>query len=277
MLYRGFYINLAESRDRASAMLDHLQSLGLAGNYQRFKGIRGADVAADYESPLDAGSIGCGLSHQRLLATYRDGGEHLHVLEDDALLHPRLPDLFSQVADSLRWDLIFTDVYFSMLSPQNFQQFSRLVARYRSHGTAALVNLRRLPFVGATSYFVHRDSIGKVADLLGTRWIHSCKHDTHINNLVQAGQVEAYAFMPFLSTRSPLTEKSTIDPAYTSLMRAMDLQRAAFYADADLESLRAEAGRLGPGGQPNPLLGIYIETTRSILEHIDQGIHRKPD
>jgi hypothetical protein len=25
------------------------------------------------------------------------------------------------------------------------------------------------------------------------------------------------------------------------------------------------------------LLSIYIEITRSILEHIDQGIHKKPD
>jgi GR25 family glycosyltransferase involved in LPS biosynthesis len=275
--YRGFYINLAESRDRNRLIRDHLQALGLAGHYERFEGVRGADIAADYQSPLNAGSIGCGLSHQRLLATHGDCGDHLHILEDDAILHPRLPTLFAQVAESRPWDLIFTDIYFSVLSPQNFQQFNRLIARYRTNEATALVNLRGLPFVGATSYFIHRNSIAKVADLLGTRWIRHCKHDTHINNLVQAGQLEAFAFMPFLSTRSALFEQSTIDPEYTSLMHAMDLQRAAFYADADLEHLRLEAGQLGPGGQPNPLVGIYIETTRSILEHIDQGIHKKPD
>jgi hypothetical protein len=41
-------------------------------------------------------------------------------------------------------------------------------------------------------------------------------------------QLRAFVLMPFLSTRSALFEDSTIDPEYTSLMRAMDVQRAAF-------------------------------------------------
>ena len=229
------------------------------------------------QSPLNAGSIGCGLSHQRLLAAHRDSGMHLHVLEDDAVLHPRLPSLFSQVADSLPWDLLFTDIYFSLLTPQHFQQLNRLATRHRANGGAALVNLRGMPFSGNTSYFVHRNSIGKVADLLGTDWIRQCKHDTFVSNLVQAGRLRAFVMMPFLSTRSSLFEESTIDSEYTSLMRAMDLQRAAFYADADLDRLSREAAQLGPGGARNPLLEIYVETTRSILAHIDQGIHQKAE
>lgn len=203
-------------------MRDHLQALGLASHYARFEAVRGADVAAAYDSPLNAGSIGCGLSHQ-------------------------------------------------------LQQLNRLATRHRANGGAALVNLRGMPFSGNTSYFVHRNSIGKVADLLGTDWIRQCKHDTFISNLVQAGRLRAFVLMPFLSTRSSLFEESTIDSDYTSLMRAMDLQRAAFYADADLEQLSREAGQLGPGGQRNPLLEIYVETTRSILAHIDQGIHQKTE
>ena len=275
--YRGSYINLAESRDRDRQLRDHLLSLGLGSHYARFEAVRGADEAAAYQSPLNAGSIGCGLSHQRLLAAHRDSGSHLHVLEDDAVLHPRLPSLFSQVADSLPWDLLFTDIYFSLLTPQHFQQLNRLATRHRANGGAALVNLRGMPFSGNTSYFVHRNSIGKVADLLGTDWIRQCKHDTFISNLVQAGRLRAFVMMPFLSTRSSLFEESTIDSEYTSLMRAMDLQRAAFYADADLDRLSREAGQLGPGGGRNQLLEIYVETTRSILAHIDQGIHQKPE
>lgn len=277
MTYRGYYINLATSRDRDRELRAHLQSLGLDAHYTRFEAVRGADVAAAYQSPLNAGSIGCGLSHQRLLAAHRDSGMHLHVLEDDAVLHPRLPELFAQVADSLPWDLLFTDIYFSMLTPQNFQQLNRVATRHRTQGGAALVNLRGMPFSGNTSYFVHRNSIGKVADLLGTDWIRQCKHDTFISNLVQAGQLRAFVLMPFLSTRSSLFEDSTIDSEYTSLMRAMDLQRTAFYADADLEKLAREAGHLGPGGPRNPLLEVYVETTRSILAHIDQGIHQKSE
>jgi hypothetical protein len=94
---------------------------------------------------------------------------------------------------------------------------------------------------------------------------------------LQAGRLRAFVVMPFLSTRSLLFEESTIDSEYTSLMRAMDLQRAAFYVDADLEHLSREAGQLGLDGPRNPLLEIDVDTTRSILEHIDQGIHRKLD
>lgn len=274
--YRGFYINLAESRDRDRVIRDHLRSLGLEHRYSRFEAIRGADVAKSYRSPLNAGSIGCGLSHQRLIAAHRDSGAHLHVLEDDAHLHPRLPTTFAAVADSVAWDLLFTDVYFSMLSPQHVQQFNRLVNGYRTRAHVALINLRGVPFVGNTSYFVHRQSIGKVADLLGTDWIGRCKHDSFLNELVQAGRLTAFVVMPFLSTRSAFSEQSTIDPGYTSLMHAMDLQRASLYADADLDRLAREARELGPSGPRNPLLGIYAETTRSILEHIDRGLHRKP-
>ncbi len=169
--YRGSYINLAESRGRDRQMREHLQSIGLGSNYARFEAVRGADEARGYQSPLNAGSIGCGLSHQRLLASHRDSSDHLHVMEDDALLHPGLPAVFSQVADSLPWDLLFTDIYFSLLSPQHFQQLNRLATRHRANGGAALVNLQGMPFSGNTSYFVHRNSIGEVADLLGTDWI----------------------------------------------------------------------------------------------------------
>jgi hypothetical protein len=274
-MYRGYFINLRESTARRDAIREHLQSLGLADRYERFEGICGADVAAAHSGPLNAGSIGCGVSHQRLLAAHRNDGVHLHVLEDDAVIHPRLPDWFSTVPKNLSWDLLYTDAYFSMLSPQTFQQLNRLLKQYRERGTIVVINLRGVPFVGATSYFVNRDSIGKVADLVGTSWIGRCKHDDHINNLVQSGQVTAYAVIPFLSTRSTHSSESTIDSTYTSLMQAMDLQQAAFYADADLESLAEKSSRLVLGGPTNPLLKIYSETTRSILEHIDRGIHRK--
>lgn len=276
MAYRGYYINLRESTDRDRLLREHLAALGLADRYERFEAIRGSDVAAAAGSPLNAGSIGCGLSHQQLLASNRHAGVHLHVLEDDAVIHDRLPDWFTNLPTTLSWDLLYTDVYFSMLSPQTFQQLNRLVKAYRDSGTVALVNLQGVPAVGATSYFVHRDSIGKVADLLGTDWISRCKHDDHLNHLVQAGQLRACSTVPFLSTRSTLGCRSTIDPGYTSLMQAMDLQRAALFADANLGELAEQAKQLRLGGPDNPLLTVYAETTRAILEHIDQGVHRKP-
>ena len=277
MAYQGYYINLRESTERNSLLVAHLKSLGLADRYERFEAIRGSDVAAAANSPLNAGSIGCGLSHQQLLASHRDDGVHLHILEDDAVIHAQLPGWFTGLPVALPWDLLYTDVYFSMLSPQSFQQLNRLVKGYQNSGTVSLVNLRGLPAVGATSYFVNRDSIGKVADLLGTDWISRCKHDDHLNHLVQAGQLRAYVTILFLSTRSMLGCRSTIDPGYTSLMQAMDLQRAAFYAGANLAELAEQARRLTVGGPENPLLTIYAETTRAILEHIDQGIHQKPN
>jgi hypothetical protein len=275
-LYQGFYINLRESAERDRSMQTHLQSLGLSSQYERFEAIRGQDFPWHRSSPLNAGSIGCGLSHKRLLDTHRSADLHLHVLEDDAEILPELPTWFTSLAKHHSWDLIYSDVYFSMLSPQVFQQLSRLIKAYRQQGSVSLVNLRGAPFVGATSYFVNRHSIGKVADLLGTNWINRCKHDEHLNSLVQTGHLQAFVTVPFLSTRSRLFKRSTIDSEYTSLMQAMDLQRAAFFANANLETLVDKAEQLRLGTSKNPLLTVYLETTRSILEHIDQGIHQKP-
>jgi hypothetical protein len=275
--YQGYYINLGEHIERDQSLREHLQSLKLSDQYMRFDAIRGADVAATANSPLNPGSIGCGLSHLQLLSSHRHDGVHLHVLEDDAVLHPLLPSWFSAVPETLPWDLLYTDVYFSMLSPQTFQQLNRLVQAYQTRGTVVLVNLRGVPFVGTTSYFANRDSIGKVADLIGTSWISRCKHDDHMNQLVQSGRLLAYVAIPFLTTRSTLSCRSTIDSEYTSLMQAMDLQRAALFADANLEELADKAKQLSLHGPVNSLVTIYAETTRSILKHIDLGVHRKPD
>ena len=59
-------------------------------------------------------------------------------------------------------------------------------------------------------------------------------------------------------------------------MQAMDLQRAAFYAGADLRELAEQARQFTLDRPENPLLAIYAETTRAILEHIDHGVHQKP-
>lgn len=89
--YRGFYINMAESTERRKAVEANLQQLGISEHYERSEAIVGADVFTQYETNQSPASLGASLSHHQLLKENTGSDRHLHIIEDDTILHRLVP------------------------------------------------------------------------------------------------------------------------------------------------------------------------------------------
>ncbi len=255
-------------------MRHQLEKAGLSANYTRIEGIYGLDVCQNNETSLDAGSIGCGLSHLKIMEENFESSEHLHIIEDDIVLHPSVPKVFEGVADKLEWDLIYTDLYFSLLSPANFYKINEKIKLFREKNQVSLVSLQGIPFSGASSYFVNKNSIKKVHSLIGKEWINNSeKHTMHINRLTQQGKMKVYMFMPFTTTLSARNVDSVIDESYNSNRVAMDILRKALYIDADIYTLSKEARSHSALSDDNPLIRVYTETTKMMLNNMDKNLY----
>jgi GR25 family glycosyltransferase involved in LPS biosynthesis len=85
MRYVGHCINLDRSPDRRAAMKAQLARLNPAGRYHRFLAVDGNPLGIP--SPdLAPMQTGCFTSHYLLLQMHLDQADHLHIVEEDAVL-----------------------------------------------------------------------------------------------------------------------------------------------------------------------------------------------
>ena len=267
---------MKKSVERDMQTKNQLQKLGLKDSYTRFEGINGLDVFQNYQSTLDAGSLGCGLSHVKIVEDNLDSNEHLHIIEDDIILHPSMSKVFESVAGKIEWDLIYTDLYFSLLSPVNFYKINEKIKLFKEKNQVSLMSLKGIPFSSATSYFINKSSIKKVSSLIGKEWIkNNEKRPMHINRLTQQGKLKAFVFLPFVTTISAHNINSTINESYNSNLLAMDMLRKALFIGADINTLAKEAKSHSAEVDDNPLIRIYTETTKMILDNMDKNLYVK--
>jgi len=272
--YRGYYINLTKDTHRNKAILENLKELNL-NHYERFDAYDGTELLKEYQTELDRGSLGCGFSHKGILEQNIDCDRHLHILEDDAILHKYLPNIFDSVKEKIEWDIIYTDIYFSFLSPASFYIFHEKYKLYKQKGDLSVLNLKGVEFSGASSYFVNKKSIKKLHNFLSADWYKYSKHDSYINTLVQKGELNAYVIVPFVSTLSHHSENSTIDEKYSSNMLAMDTLRKAFYIDAPLQELSKKLENEIKKIESSDMLDIYTNSTKISLDNLDKKIDTK--
>ena len=273
MAYEGRYINLAGSEDRRRAMDAQLRARGLADTHRRFEAIRGADRPEQPLTTLRPGELGCWLSHLQVMAEATDPDRHLHVLEDDAVLSPRLTQVLRDL-DRLGddWDLLFTDVYLHPPpSPEQFAALRRAWQDHARHGRLTLMDLRGLAFTGTTSYVVHRRSRDKLRRLLDGQWRSHRTYDLFLQGLVREGRLQARVTVPFVTTIGPDNLDSTIGRQGPAL-RALNAFRQALHCDADPQALYAPLCP-GPGAAATePLLGLYLELLRAVLHSVGEPV-----
>ena len=265
--YKGFYINLKKDAERKREITKNLKTLDFK-NYECFDALDGSILASQYTTQLDNGSLGCGFSHKRVLEENIGSDVHLHIIEDDVILHKYLPNTFDNIKDKIEWDIIYTDIYFSLLSPGDFYLLNEKYKRYKEKSEISVVNLKGIAFSGANSYFVNKHSIKKLHDALSGDWYKHSKHDTYINSLVQKGKLNAYVIIPFVSTFSKHSQHSTIDEEYSSNMLALDTLRGAFYIDAPLKKLVKEIEDINT----SPMIDIYTKVTKILLNNLEKRI-----
>ncbi len=268
-MYKGYYINLKKDRKRDKGMKRRLKKLRL-NNYSRFEAVLGSEVYHKYNTSISSGELGCSLSHLSLLGSNLSSATHIHILEDDALLHKLLPTVLQNINTQVDWDIIYSDVYFSLLDSITFYKIYEECTSFKSGGEVSFVNLRGILYSGATSYFVNKKSIRKLYNLLNTQKSLHVKSDTYINSLVQEGKLNAYVMIPFLSTLSDESVKSTIDESYNDNMFAMDRVRKSFYIDAKHDELLHQMREKVKTLKIAPSVSVYANLNKIILNDLDK-------
>lgn len=265
MDYQGYYINLARSTTRDTAMRQHLATLKLSHLYERFEAVLGSAVAAQYNTKLPPGQLGCWLSHLELWKRCRGSKPHIHILEDDALMHPLMHPILSQIPDMESWDLLFTDVYFH--PPPAPDKFITLRENYRSfhqRNNITLADLLEIPFTGTTSYLVNSRSLDKLIGLMDRQWETNVTIDVQLQKLVRERKLRAFVTIPFLSTLHELNEDSTAGGQGINL-RVLNEFRASFYVNSDIPGGYQRMLRENQTLTTEPHLGMYLELLRQVL------------
>ena len=271
---------MAKSRARRDSLEAHLRALKLEDQYSRFEAVVGSEVYEQYEAAVNPGALGCALSHEGVLKAYSDCGDHLHVIEDDTVIHPLLPITFDAIEGKFKWDIIYTDT-FMVPSPIGFNMLNRFVEQFDASRNVTLQKLgppHFYDFASESSYFVHRDSISRLRELLDGSWT-KCDRDSFTTKLIREGKVKAFITVPFLSTLSahdldsnindPDQDQGTVD--HLSFMR---LLRESLYIDADIKALHRETIAKAQEFSYSRRLDIFGEFMKYHLSYVDSKTKR---
>jgi hypothetical protein len=212
--------------------------------------------------------LGCLLSHAALMSLPHPRDRYLHVIEDDAMLSRHFVPVMEHLLASgaLRpFDLIFTDV---APYPNDAPTIDALKQAYDAATAGAdprfgLLDLKPVPFVGTTSYFVNPDSLDKVGAMLRNT-TPPLPVDSLYLKMIQLGHLRAACIFPFVTATDPRLV-SVINGAQTAIAAAFDAVRYAFYADADIEAAVPMFGFRPRSRTSDARLDLLTEARRALI------------
>lgn len=244
-----FYINLDRRPDRRERIENELRAAGLSA--ARISAVDGRSLPERPGSPLSRGERAVWESHLRALRASEDPAAFVHILEDDARIGRSCRTVLEQIVERAqrepRWDVLYTEVG---LYPTGIAGFSSLLAmltrqrrqqRFRIADLVQLAQRAQVAFSGATSYLVHPRSRARVLELLQTRR-EMQPYDLALRDLIGSGRLRGAAVFPFL-TGVCLESGSDLRRTDASVAAQM-LLRSAFFSDADLGAIEAQARAL---------------------------------
>jgi len=258
--YRGVFINLAEDERRRDALVSNLSSAGIGSWYRHVTAINGKVEAAHFPTTLDPGALGLWLTHEKIVAQFSDGGEHLHILEDDTVVASDARILFPKalrIADRhLRdWDLLFTETFVPF---ELFETYWKGMETFRAKGQLSYLDLTSCYTSGMTSLFLNRKSIERYAGLIKGKWSLGIPIDIYVRQLLRRGQLRGFVTVPFLSSISSQNDQSTIRGQLDVSRKVCDVFRRGFFVGADLDELVDEMRQLTSGMAVSPLMQLYL-------------------
>jgi len=265
-MYRGFYINLDRDAERRVLLEERLAAAGLAGRYSRFAAIDGKTITYGPDAVNGYAALGCLLSHLSILKNQRDCGEHLHIIEDDALLHKdvgRAFEAFVTHEERQEWDILMTDVFL----PPDLYLFKYLHQKYQESqrtGSISFLDIGAWEFAGANSYFVNKSSIAKMLQLVEHGFKPEIPYDIRIKNLAKQNLLKVYVCFPFLSTLSESCADSTIAGSFQHVQPLFEYRRS-FYVGADLAKINDNLARQSTP-QPDLHMQIYLNLIKTLID-----------
>lgn len=252
MPYVGYYINLDRSPERRTSIEAQIARLRPTARYRRFQAVDGNPDGIVSEHMNDA-QLGCLLSHYMVLQLHLDGANHLHVVEDDAVMTVRTVRFIeSVIASGLLddHDLLFT----STILPGSFNAFRELRTTWRNSikrandGSVDDVAFSLIPyFAGMDSYLVNRRSIPMLCELVRQEVeTGACRpFDVLLHERASRGELRARCLFPFITSVLPEGLISTTIPNNGKQLsyRAVELLRHSFFVDCDQQTMLDLADR----------------------------------
>jgi GR25 family glycosyltransferase involved in LPS biosynthesis len=236
--WSGCFINLDRSTDRRAALETALRRFGLGETYVRFAAVDGA--RSHTLGPLRPPVVGCFLSHYQALARSPRDGRYIHILEDDAALSAKMAPAIAGMMSAGhfdQFDLIFTDVILPPDLPL-LKVLTKWFDKFAADSSLQLFDLKRVAFVGMSSYLVNPQSIAKVVGLLEAEFGRGPRVpvDIYVRSLVHAGTLKAACLFPFFTGVTGAA--TTINESTNGLDVVACGLRDAFFVDTDIDDLK---------------------------------------
>lgn len=200
----GRIINLAEAEERWCAMKEQIDQLGWGATHKRFEAHRATDDEARAVGLHSGGQLGLWRSKKALLEQWlasKPGVDGvLHLVEDDAVLHPALPALLEPLSSHKpQLDLLFTEAFLSIPLYRRFRQLERQ-RQQNQEGIAFLNGGQYLACsssvlfsrAGAERFLEEMRQAEQGSSLLAS--------DIFMRQLIRRGRINSGISLPFFST-----------------------------------------------------------------------------
>jgi GR25 family glycosyltransferase involved in LPS biosynthesis len=282
MPFIGRYINMDSSPERRAAMEAQFERFGCADRYARFAGIDGRTLDGS-RSRLSPGELGCFMSHYQCLVDSDVEDHHVHIVEDDVVFAPQTMGLLDQiVGDAVpACDLLFTDIFvpLHMMTIYDFMAFYRVTELLEKRLEPPLTrmpryvmypNLKDVPFGGATSYIVNRNSREKVIALLEEEIAKGpiLPIDMIFRIMANDGRLKALCTMPFVTSieASSICDSTIVGRTqHDDSAMAFYALRSFFYVARDDEQLMEIMRGMNAGLADPDYLGPMLEFFRFVF------------
>lgn len=241
----GLVINLDAAVERWQSMARQIASLGWSATHGRFPALRATQEEAQGLGLRSAGELGLWRSTKALLAEWLAGDPGpeavLHVMEDDAVLHPALPKLVQVLqTGEPRVHLLFSEAF---LTRELYERFRALEQRRQAEGHSLLLLRGGCYLACASSYLLTRSGAERCYAVMQQLEAQGrlLPIDLCYRALIRRNGITAAVSLPFLSTIAPVQDSAiqTGLKASVSLAKTADLAlRRLLY----LQSWDADAG-----------------------------------
>lgn len=233
---KAVFINLDRAVERRAAIeasLAKTPSLQAA----RFAAVTAAEAQAA-PGKLSPPEKGCFLSHLRVIEQAVDDPDPLLVLEDDAVVSPRFPDMAAQALSQQAqdWDILFTDV--GIGAPGPMMTLAKARHALAAAGEFRLIDLAGLPFFASTAYLVRPEAKAKLLAALRASADLDLPYDLYLRRLVGSGRLKASVCFPFATSlgETGVSQIQADQHAFADL--TFNTFRRLMYVDADLAEVR---------------------------------------
>jgi GR25 family glycosyltransferase involved in LPS biosynthesis len=214
------YINLASAWSRRQAMEGNLGQVPRGRwHAKRFDAIGSTNEQVQrLQGRCSDKEKATFLSHRLALVqtAQHHPGQHVHILEDDALLGQRtyeILDRFLESEEAQKWDVVFTDIIVTRL-----QGMLDLLAQRRelmAHQAVKTIDLAFLEFAALTSYVVNAATADRVLFLMNSVTQLDEPVDLLVRRWIWTGQLRACVLFPFVTAVSSQADHSQIQPTHT--------------------------------------------------------------